>query len=175
MAREPKMHYRVLWHSWRGDPIIGPSCGAESIRTTDDRRAVTCQNCRYTVQFIAQAGVPENAPAVAPEERLSFEVTDDVKVALKVINKIATRYANRANLCSQYDQFVEAVNRQLPEGAHLAGRFQHFKITAVKDGHVLETEVQANSIGEARNNSAHWLASPFLRGYIIESVEEIDA
>lgn len=162
-----KTHWAMSSYGGR----VYPACGAVSNLTTQTPNHVDCYNCQYTHAFVNRVHL-----TTSEVPNPAFEVTDEVKAAMKAINKIATRYAERASLCSQYDQFVEAVNRQLPEGAKLAGRYTHFKVTIEKDGVVLENLWRADSETVARQYATGAIQnSGYLAGFEITGIEEVDA
>lgn len=164
------------------------ACGNSTRNLTSVASEVTCLSCQSTAAFSAAQYVEQSArrrgeqvvntygtPA-AGDGPAAFEVTDEVKAALKAMNAIATRYAQRQNLCSQYDDFVRYVNRMLPEGAKLAGRFKHFKVTLAKRDQSFVTEIESESEANARSIAEQYTRSQhqvFLYGWTISAIEEV--
>lgn len=124
-----KMHY--------SDGYSSTVCGtypAQGQVTTSVRR-VTCGHCKRSPIYIADGGtpLPKKPKVEKPKpEKPTFEVTPEVVVAFRVLGKMAAGYAIRANVCNEYDRFVEYLNKQIPEGVVIPGRLTTYVVKVAK-------------------------------------------
>lgn len=154
MARG-KMHYR--------DPFSRDMslCGnyPPTTNLTGTQRNVTCIKCRKSLGLAVAPPTPK-APKPAPT--FDFEVTDDVKKALKHVGKTMGAWAERTNQCNTYDQAITYLNTKMPEGVAVPGRFSQWNIRLENpDGEAMTIKVTAAS----GNAALRWVKENAFRVY----------
>ena len=148
MARN-KLHYRAM----EGSEYSLCSMYLPAFTRTKSR--VTCTRCRKHL------GLPvETKPKVPkPAPTFDFEVTDDVRKALKYVGKTMGVWAERTGQCDTYDTGIAYLNTKMPEGVKVPGRYADWKIKIEnKDGESIHTVLNAVN-GKAALDSLRWAIS----------------
>ena len=114
----------------------GASCGSyvPDRFITKNVNRVTCSLCRRNGIYLSNGGTraTPKPKVVKPKPEPAFEVTEEVKNALRVIGKISAVYAVRANVCGDYDRFIDYLNKQMPEGVVIPGRYNTYVVKVAK-------------------------------------------
>jgi hypothetical protein len=108
---------------------------------------VDCTSCTGTLDY-RLAGGTSTPRAIST---LDLEVNEEVQKVLREIGREGARYAERTNLCNDYDRFVNHMNSKMPEGLRLPGRLNQWKVKIENATGSLEVEVQASSGNNARD------------------------
>lgn len=109
---------------------------------TDRQGSVTCGHC---LKWLAK----QDGEVKVLKETLVFEVTDDLRVALKFIGKIGASWADRTNQCRTYDEAIKHINSKLPEGAFIPSRLTTWilevgnKNGSIKVNYIAKTKEEA--------------------------------
>lgn len=142
------MHYRG-----RGTEYA--ACGAWRPNVYTTRQSpdeVACIRCRKVLGFPVEPK-PKKVPAPLT---FDFEITEDVKKALRYVGKTMGAWAERTNQCNVYDQGIAHLNTKLPEGVKVPGRYSDWKIKIENsEGESLTTVINAVSAKQAMD-SVKW-------------------
>jgi hypothetical protein len=168
MPRTYKTHFRADGSRYGAAPCGVYPQGNTYVTTEHD--LVTCVHCRRSSEFTRSAPTSMN-----PDPVLTFEVTDDVVAALKVVGKLSARLAERKNLCSTYDDFIKILNNQLPTGARIPSRFKEWNIQLVdQQGSAIVVKVQGLTQSAAMSSVVSSMTAPVRDQMTITVMGEVD-
>lgn len=108
---------------------------------TDVAAHVTCAHC---LKHIAK----QNGEVSAPE-KITFEVTEDLQKALKLIGRVGARWADRTNQCRTYDEAIAHINSKLPNGARIPSRLTTWLVEVSNETGAITVKMTAKSAADA--------------------------